>query len=376
MSDSLPTVLCVDDDPNLLAALERVLFDQFEVTTATSGASALKMLEQDGAVNVVISDMRMPHMNGAEFLAAVRERWNDTVRILLTGQSDTESAIAAINNGAIYKYLRKPCSDEDLVRTLQQAAAHHRTVVAERKLLETTLSSTVKVLADVLALASPWAFRRAALARSCVSHALLRLKWPSPWIYQVAAALSQVGCIGVPEEILKRDATQRRLAPSDTELLAGHPETAYRLLSEIPRLDVVAEIVRYQAKAAPAGARPDVVRGAQLLRAALTVSLHLQRGNSIRVALDTLESIPQPIMQPIMVAIADFRMDASSVRSLMVADLRPGHVLVENVSTTKGQLLLSKGQELTEAAIYTLHRLKSASLVQEPICVRTEIEPT
>ncbi|HEX6832303.1 MAG TPA: response regulator, partial [Rudaea sp.] len=244
-------VLCVDDDPNVLAGLERTLFGHFDVSTANSAAAALGSLAANGPPDIVVSDMRMPEMDGARFLSIVRERWPDTMRILLTGYSDTESAIAAINDGAIFRYLCKPCPEEALLSTLHKAAERRSVQQAERRLLETTLAATAKTLADILALSSPWAFRRSSLARSCVSHAMRTLKWPQPWIYEVAASLSQIGSIGVPEETLRRDASHRPLTGADARLIAEHPETAYRLLFDIPRLQTVAEIVRYQARPVP-----------------------------------------------------------------------------------------------------------------------------
>ncbi len=370
MNEAMPSVLCVDDDANLLSSLERTLFDRYEVATANSAANALDLLAADGPPDIVISDMRMPQMDGAQFLAIVRERWPDTIRILLTGQADTQSAIAAINNGAIFKFLCKPCAEEALLATLRQASERHNVQEAERRLLETTLSATVKTLADILSLASPWAFRRAALARSCVQHALARLKWPQAWMYEVAASLSQIGSIGVPEETLRRDASQRPLSGADARFMVEHPETAYRLLCEIPRLNTIAEIVRYQARPIPVGAPLEVLRGAQLLRAALVLGQHLQRGVPVKRALEALRQPPHEIAAPILDALADFRMDPSETRAAAIGELVPGFVLSENVTTTKGQLLLSKGHELTEAAIHTLRRLRTANLIHEPIYVQ------
>ncbi len=113
------TVLCVDDEPNILSALRRMLsLNSFKVLTADSGQTALELLAST-PVDVVISDMHMPEMNGAELLAAVKERHPDTMRILLTGNADISSAIAAVNQGGIYRYLTKPWVDAELVATIQ-----------------------------------------------------------------------------------------------------------------------------------------------------------------------------------------------------------------------------------------------------------------
>lgn len=115
------TVLFVDDDPDILAGLQGALRRYpFVILTATSGAQALKVLETH-AVDVVVSDERMPNMAGSEFLAIVRQKHPETVRIVLTGEASLAAAIRAINEGEVYRFLSKPCSPVDLAGTIQHA---------------------------------------------------------------------------------------------------------------------------------------------------------------------------------------------------------------------------------------------------------------
>src|SRR6478752_5272887 len=106
---SRPRVLCVDDEPNVLEGLALHLHRRYEVTRATSGAAGLEALAKDPAIAVVVSDMRMPGMDGAQFLSRVRATKTDVVRLLLTGHADMTSAIAAVNDGQIFRFLTKPC---------------------------------------------------------------------------------------------------------------------------------------------------------------------------------------------------------------------------------------------------------------------------
>ena len=122
------TLLCVDDEANILAALNRVFRPEgYRVLTATSGVDGLKLLESE-PVDLVISDMRMPEMDGVQFLAEARRRWPDTMRLLLTGHADISSTIEAINQGEIYRYLSKPWDDNEVRLIVRHAL--------ERKLLE------------------------------------------------------------------------------------------------------------------------------------------------------------------------------------------------------------------------------------------------
>lgn len=119
-------LLCVDDEPNVLKALRRLFRGkEYVIHLAESGAKGLDVLAQQN-IDLVISDMRMPHMDGAEFLAKVAKQWPDTVRILLTGYADIESTIAAVNNGKIYSYCSKPWEDQEIKALVAKAIEEKR----------------------------------------------------------------------------------------------------------------------------------------------------------------------------------------------------------------------------------------------------------
>ncbi len=116
-----PTLLLVDDEANILNALRRLFRPHgYRVLTAESGAAGLELMSSE-SVDLVISDMRMPQMNGAEFLERVQTEHPDVVRILLTGYADLDSTIAAINHGGIYRYLAKPWEENDVLLTVRHA---------------------------------------------------------------------------------------------------------------------------------------------------------------------------------------------------------------------------------------------------------------
>lgn len=369
--EDLPRILCVDDEPKLLAGLERTLFGQFDVSTAPSGEIGLAVLERDEPFAVIVSDMRMPGMDGAAFLARAREMAPDSVRILLTGQADTESAIAAINRGAIFRFLCKPCPNEELVAALDQAVTQYRLTRAERELLETTLAGTVKTLTEVLSMAAPWAFERTAMIQACVRHALGRLNWPNAWTMHVAAALSQIGCVSVPSDIVQREIAHRPVSDEERELFDSHPAVAHRLLASIPRLEKVAEIVRYQIEPPPPDSAAEVIRGAQLLRAALLLVQYTASEQMLLArAIEALHTARPAISGDVIQALSDFRPDSGSKhRSARVRDLVPGWVVEEDVRTTRDLVVLKKGNELSLTAIITLRNLLSTGAIEEPILV-------
>lgn len=130
-------ILCVDDERNVLRALERIfLDDDYEIVTAGSGEEGLEIMTESGdSFQVVVSDYRMPVMNGVEFLKAVYERWPDTVRIVLSGYADAGAIVAAINEGHIYKFIPKPWNDEELRVTIQNCLERYSLLKKNQELL-------------------------------------------------------------------------------------------------------------------------------------------------------------------------------------------------------------------------------------------------
>ncbi len=127
-------VLFVDDEPAALDGYRRVLYHDFALATALGGEQGLAEIRDNGPFAIVISDMRMPGMNGAEFLAAVRTAAPNTVRMLLTGHADLDAAIEAVNKGHIFRFLSKPCRKDVLVQAITDGFAQYRAAEAEKQL--------------------------------------------------------------------------------------------------------------------------------------------------------------------------------------------------------------------------------------------------
>ncbi len=141
-------ILCVDDERNVLRALERIfLDDDYTIVLAGSGDEGLKIMEESGPFQVVISDYRMPVMNGVEFLKGVYDRWPETVRIVLSGYADAGTIVAAINEGHIYRFIPKPWNDDELRVTILNSLERYFLQKNNRELLE-QLSSVNQALEE------------------------------------------------------------------------------------------------------------------------------------------------------------------------------------------------------------------------------------
>lgn len=129
-------ILCVDDEKNVLRSLERIfLDDDYEIMIATSGEEGLHLLENEGPCQIVISDYRMPVMDGVAFLKAVYQRWPETVRIVLSGYADAAAIVAAINDGHIYKFIPKPWNDDELRVTINNSLERYFLQKRNRELM-------------------------------------------------------------------------------------------------------------------------------------------------------------------------------------------------------------------------------------------------
>lgn len=373
-----PHILCVDGEPQVLAGLSAHLRRRFDVKTAVSGAQGLRVLAEDKAVMAVISDMRMPDMDGAAFLQQVRLSAPEVVRMILAGPADLASAIAAVNEGQIFRFLTKPCSPPALLAAVDAAVAQHGHITAERGLLEQTLSGSVKLLADVLALTSPIAFGRATRIKELVVGTAEKLQLEDRWPLEAAALLSQIGWITVPEDIAEKVHYGQPLAEAEEAMLDRLPAVAEQLLAHIPRLETVRAIVANQRnpKPPPEGAGGDreaqlVARGAQILRAAIDFDLLDRQGLGKSGALDILRGRTgqyEPEVLDALAAGASVERSLDLMLEVLLRKVHVGMIFVEDVKLTNGTLLVARGFEVTQGFVERARNFKPGT-VREPVRV-------
>jgi response regulator RpfG family c-di-GMP phosphodiesterase len=349
-----PRVLCVDDEPSMLAALGRTLRAHYDVVTAAGPDAALARLAADRPFAVVVSDLRMPGTDGAALLARVRALAPDTVRVLLTGEGDLGGAIAAVNEGQIFRFLVKPCAPPTLLGALGAAVEQHRLVTAERVLLEQTVHGCIKALTDLLAIAQPASFGRATRLKRLVEALAVELDVPDRWQAEVAALLSQVGYVVVPSEMAERVHRGERLTLAEQSLVRRLPGLAEQLVASIPRMEPVRAILLHQ-HAPYAADGPPVPVGARLLRIAQDFDALEARGMSASNALDTLEhraGLYDPAVLGALRRVCGVEQQQQAiVEEMCLADVRVGMIFATDVIGTNDLLLVARGQEVTPSLI-------------------------
>lgn len=372
-------VLCVDDERSVLDGYRRALRKKYQITIAVGPEEGLKELQNNGPFAVVVSDMRMPVMNGAEFLARVKKLEPDTVRIILTGYADAETAVAAVNEGGLFRFLTKPCPPEHLALALDDALEHHRLVRAEKELLERTLHGSVELLTETLSLTNPAAFSQAARIGSIVELLVKRLKLPDAWQYSVAAMLSQIGCVTLPLDLVEKVHAGGDLNPEERDAFSTHPKVAAKLLRKVPRLEPVAAMVEgQQSSRALAGksgsefeASPERI-GAQLLRVAMSFDRRMNAGASANKAIHALKRRPESFTPRIVAGLEgiDFVEQWAVTKELSLRQLREGMKLEQDVRAESGLLLIAKGHIVTYTVLNKLRQFSTRMSIPQPIRVR------
>jgi response regulator RpfG family c-di-GMP phosphodiesterase len=363
-----PRILCVDDEPRVTEGLALLLRRDYQVMTAVSGQAALQMIKDVGAPAVVMSDMRMPVMDGATLLKTIRRLYPETARILLTGEPGRDAAVSAINEGQIFRFLTKPCSPEHVRAAVEAAVAYHRLLAAERTLLQETLIGCIRALIDVLAITNPVAFGRSNRVKRLAMDIAAAAGHESFWQLEAAAMLSQIGYISLPVELVEKLYYGSVLTREEGVLADGAPAVAQKLLGHIPRLQPVMEILSISQK--PTGDSPDgfVMVGANILRLVLEYDTQIARGNSVEAAVQAVRARldrhdKQLVGHLTSVLGAESRNDEPS--QIPVGHVKPGMIILDDVRTHIGTLLVPKGFEVTDVFIERMRNFGPGILAEK-----------
>jgi len=373
-------ILLVDDDLNILQGYKRQLRKRFQLETAPSGKEGLETVVKSGPFAVIVSDMRMPEMDGIQFLNAVRQVAPDSVRMMLTGNADQKTAMDAVNDGHIFRFLTKPCSPEAFTKALEAGIEQYRLITAERELLSKTLSGSVRVLTEVLSLVNPTAFGHAATIRRLVRQICQEVQVEDAWEIEVAAMLSQVGCVTIPESTLAKLSSGATLSAEELRTSPGHPQVGHDLIAKIPRLEGVAGIIAYQQKNFDGSGIPydgkrenQIPFGARVLRLVIDVVQLISAAKSTGEALCIIrerEGFYDPSLVNALAVVLDIEY---VIKSVEIEHLEDNMVLDEHVVTQSGQVLLARGHDVTSSLRERLRRFATTVRVQEPIRVRCPI---
>jgi response regulator RpfG family c-di-GMP phosphodiesterase len=372
--DNRPLVLCVDDEARVLDGLALTLRKDYRVHLALGGEEGLQKLKELRGVAVVVSDMRMPGMDGAAFLKRVMRAYPETSRILLTGEPGRDAAVSAINEGQIFRFLTKPCAPEQLQKAIEAGVDQFRLCNAERSVLQETLVGCIQVLVDVLAIANPVAFGRASRLKRSAMALANELGATGFWQLEAAAMLSQLGFLSLPVELVEKLYYGERLTPEERVLAEGVPLVANRLLEHVPRLDPVLQIlsaINASDEALRMLGDGTIGMGARVLALALDYDTLITQGHHADVAMQTVRGRVSRYGESLLETFGKLVSAAPGTDETRVVPLRlvqPGMTIMQDIRTHLGTLLVPRGFEITGPFLERLHNF-GAGILDERVKV-------
>jgi response regulator RpfG family c-di-GMP phosphodiesterase len=429
-----PTLLFVDDEPGILSALRRLFRPHgYQIFIAEGGAAGLEILEKEH-IDLVISDMRMPEMDGATFLKEVRSRWPAVTRILLTGYADITSTVAAINQGEIYRYISKPWDDSEIVTIVSEALEHQRLKhenqrltrlaqeqneqlkelnagleqkVAERTAevrqalafveqshseLKKSFLTSVQVFAGLIELRSGTVGSQiSGHGRRVAEHArsvAKRLGLPDTEVQNImlAGLLHDIGKLGLPDDLLTKPFNT--LTPEQRALVVKHPVIGQNVLMGIDKFKDSALFVRHHHESFDGNGYPDhlvghaIPQGSRILQVvndydSLLIGTLVQRPLKPAEAQKFLIENRGKRYDPSVVDAFIALLTENSKPSIIEVPfrpllLKPGMVLSRDFLHRDGYLLLAKGAVLTAEIIGQLVRMEDAEQIKLMLHVRQE----
>lgn len=369
-------ILLVDDEESdrllALRALRR-----FRPAAVEGGDEALAWIQQNGLPEVVITDQFMRGMDGLELLRVLRERYPDIVRVLLTGHADLELALSSVNEGQVFQIVLKHWPRERLVKAAEAALRHAELHRAEQELLEQTLTGAVHALGEALALVNPVAVGHTLRVVRLVEAIAARCRAEKAWEISMATQLSQLGTVHIPAGVLERVLMDRELKDWEAELYATAPQRAVEILKDLPRIDAVREIIRWQqarydgkTRGAPKG--DSLPLGARILHIAVDADRLEMQGLSADAALaallKTTGQYDPSLLQTLREVLEDARAPSGFTRkSVQMTKIYSGMVFAEDVYTNRGLLLTSKGTTASPGLLERMRGFALAHGIQEEV---------
>lgn len=377
-------ILIVDDVKDNLLLLRQVLKKDYEVSMAASGKEALARAVVSPQPDLILLDIMMPEMNGYMVMGKLKknELTADIPVIFLTAMGETKDETKGFMLGAA-DYIVKPIQPSIVkarVRTQLQLRQANRHI---KGLYDETLTGIIELLNDVLTAANPVAYSRASRIRLHMKKVQEKLGLESYWEFDLAAMLSQIGCVTLDAEILEKLYGGQAISRVELDLYDEHPRIGQNLLKKIPHFEKISAIIGNQNKSleevcgrsldtydvhANTGISMEVL-GVALLKIALTVEQIVQQGNSVSEAFRLIAARLHPIRPELAALLEDTSADDKVVRALEVNQIRPGMVLEKDLYTQSGLLLLSGNTPISATILERITAFHRGAGIATPVLV-------
>jgi CheY-like chemotaxis protein len=368
-------IMAVDDNPANLKLLEGMLRQQgYQVRSFPRGRLALAAAAEN-APEMILLDINMPEMTGYEVCERLKsnEKLARIPVIFLSALGETGDKVKAFQCGGV-DYVTKPFQIEEVQARVETHIKAQRAQQVEYDLLEKTLNGAVRALTDLVHLTAPALAVRSEAIRGIVVHITQRMAVVESWQYELAATVCLIGCITLPDEAFEKAYGCQSVSEAEDRMFRAHPGSGADLLSNIPRLEAVAEMIRGQLTAEGTGPAGSVAElGARMLRIAVELDRRMYRGMPFTAALQQVRTMPERLDPAMLEALGDYEPPkvASEIEQAWIHELRLSMILAEDVLTKDGKMtIVRKGATLSNTLIARISNFRKLRGVQEPIRVR------
>lgn len=378
-------ILVVDDSVDIIESMRALLSQRYQVETAGNGAEAVRMLGMGRNYSVIISDMHMPGMKGIELLALCASLRPLATRILLTADSSRRVSAEAQSVSRCFRVVNKTGSPEDLLATVDLAVREHERAAMENELLDSTYRGTVKLLLELFAATAPESLDMSVRLQRVVRKFADTLNLPLAWEIETATGLARIGMATLPPNVLAKFSEKKRLTSVEQALVNTVPEIGARLIEAVPRLERVAEIIRYQWKHYDGTGLPsDARKGALIPVGARVLKIFTDRAwieldgataAEVRKKLEERVGVydPELLAASFLHFPANIVQDSanpSQVLMLPASELKPRQTAVMDITTRSGQRIVAAGSRLSAASIQRIRNHRDLGNLSGPFCVQ------
>jgi CheY-like chemotaxis protein len=382
MNTQQSTILIVEDSQENRTILDGLCKSlKYNTVLAVNGKDALQKISSFNLTfQLVLLDIEMPEMNGFEFLQKFKSNpaWKEIPVLMVTSLDDVESVLECFHKGAD-DYITKPFEPEILKARLENSLSKYTLHRLEKELLDKTFGGSIKILSEILSTLSPELFGRSNRTRRVAKLLCEELNYGNPWEVEMAALFSLIGCIALPDDILNKVVQGKTLIADEKVLFDKHPIIGYKLISQIPRLEKVAQILLFQniVNMSQMSILPSellrkysvIPYGASILNAAIEYDNARMKANRKEDMIKYLNSkeISVEIFRGIEKVI--FIENGKEIKHVNVTDLEVGMIFAEEIFSLNESKVGSKWMEISASIIERMNQIHERIGVKQPIPV-------
>lgn len=370
-------ILMIDDDRDILASYQVNLRKDFIVRIASNANQVMEILKAEDDIGVIVTDYKMPDVNGINLLKMIRQIYPDPIRIMITGFADMQIAVNAVNEGSIFRFLTKPMPTPELKQIIQDALIQYNLKKNEKELLNNTLKGTLKLLIDLISISIPQSLNIGSQARAVARKIGVKTGDVELWELEVASLLSNIGLLLLPNEIIQKKAEGKDLSLSESAVFNNHPELGANLLKHIPKFEKISDAILHMNDIFGSKNDRNVANESiPLYSRILKVSNdYIQFIQSNKTPLEAYEKMLElfyqydPKLLELLLTEVVGSDNKRKIKQIQLMELKGGMVVAKDIVDDRDTVLFKKDKEITEPIIIRLQQISNVRNIVEPLLV-------